>query len=176
MTTAETPALRLEIKEIDWAHPDSQLLRHLQREEIDAIFGADNGGEPGTPPSADDISIFLIAYLLPENPIGDEMPLPIACGALRVLPQSDDIPGDVEIKRMYVHRDYRGQPWSAGKAILSALEDRARENGWARVVVETGDLLTAAIQFYTREGYGSVDKFGAYRDNEASLCFAKVLT
>jgi GNAT superfamily N-acetyltransferase len=148
----------------------------MQREEINAVFGLPNGGEPGIPPSAEDISVFLIAYILPINSAQHEKPLPIACGALRVLPQSDDTPGDVEIKRMYVHRAYRGHPWNAAKAILSALEDRARENGWIRVVLETGNLLTAAIRFYTREGYVPVKKFGAYRDNEASLCFGKVLT
>ncbi|KAL2828322.1 hypothetical protein BJY01DRAFT_261600 [Aspergillus pseudoustus] len=158
MATSEPPPTHLKILQRDWAHPDAEFLRRLQREEINAVFGLDNGGEPGTPPSAADISVFLVAYLVPSNSdhgpapaaaAASSSPLPIACGALRVLPRGDDIPGDVEVKRM--------------------------ENGWMRVVLETGNLLAAAIRFYQREGYLPVEKFGAYRDNEASLCFGKVL-
>ncbi|OKL59966.1 hypothetical protein UA08_04612 [Talaromyces atroroseus] len=181
----------LKIMDRPWSHPDSEYLRNLQRAEIEAIYGRPDS-EPGTPPSADDISVFLVAYLCsPEKIKGDVkeeddgVMVPIACGALRVLtslPSSSEEEEEeekgtgVEVKRMYVHADYRGKPWYAAKAVLAALEDRARRNGWMQVVLETGTLQTAAIKFYGREGYAEIPRFGAYVDAENSLCFGKVLS
>ncbi|KAL4897638.1 hypothetical protein BDV59DRAFT_47733 [Aspergillus ambiguus] len=169
---------KLEILDLPWSHQDSEYLRRLQREEIHATYGRPDS-EPGTPPSADDISIFVVAYLYtsPSSNTDDYVSsgVPIACGALRALPQGEHAPGDVEIKRMYVHQDYRGRPWSAAQAVLAALEERARGRGWTRVVLETGSLQTAAIKFYQREGYTEIPKFGVYAQSALSLCFGKTL-
>lgn len=169
---------RLKVLDLPWSHPDSEYLRRLQREEIHATYGRPDS-EPGTPPSADDISAFVVAYLheslnnSTENSASSG--IPIACGALRALSQEDQVPGDVEIKRMYVHQNYRGGRWSAAKAVLVALEERAKGRGWTKVVLETGSLQTAAIKFYQREGYKEIPKFGAYAESALSLCFGKVL-
>jgi GNAT superfamily N-acetyltransferase len=170
--------LRLEIRDIPWSHPDSEYLRRLQQQEIQTIYGRPDS-EPGIPPSSDDITIFLIAYLDSSQTLSTENSfsrnIPIACGGLRALPQETLAPGNVEIKRMFVHQSYRGKPWSAAKAVLTALEERARENGWLKIVLETGSLQTAAVKFYCREGYQEIPKFGAYAESTLSLCFEQNL-
>lgn len=175
---------KLEVHHRDWDHPDSVLLRQHQRDEIAQVYGQPDG-EPGVPPSADDIAVFVIAYLVPIREPGmngqDEMmePLPIACGGLRPMSShhgpDESTTGDAEIKRMYVRQDYRGKPWEAAKAVLLELEQTARGNGWTMLLLETGHLLKAAHRFYQRQGYTSVPKFGAYVDSEVSLCFGKRL-
>lgn len=175
---------KLEIHHRDWDHPDSALLRQCQRDELAQIYGQPDGCEPGAPPSADDIAVFVVAYLVPirqpgSNNAQEEMvgPLPIACGGLRLMSghqvPDESIAGDAEIKRMYVRQDYRGKPWEAAKSVLLALEQSARESGWTMLLLETGHLQKAAIRFYQRQGYNSVPKFGAYINSEISLCFAK---
>ncbi|KAE8389059.1 hypothetical protein BDV23DRAFT_173372 [Aspergillus alliaceus] len=149
-----TQSYRLEVREREWCHPDCEQLRQLQREEIATIYGRPDS-EPGTPPSADDISVFIVAYLYrcdqPNSQLGAsaKTPLPIACGGLRVIPLRNTAPGDVEVKRM--------------------------KEGWNSIVLETGTLQKAAIKFYQREGYTPIPKFGAYAESELSLCFGKRL-
>jgi GNAT superfamily N-acetyltransferase len=173
----------LKILDRPWSHPDSERLRALQRAELAAIYGRPDS-EPGTPPSADDISVFVVAYLV-RSPSetehegdGDGGMVPIACGALRVLPAETSETGPetkAELKRMFTHADYRGKPWNAATAVLAALEERARANGWMELVLETGELQRAAIKFYAREGYVQIPRFGAYVDAVTSLCFGRVL-
>ncbi|KAL2785398.1 hypothetical protein BJX66DRAFT_329341 [Aspergillus keveii] len=146
--------LRLEIRDIPWSHPDSEYLRRLQQQEIQTIYGRPDS-EPGIPPSSDDITIFLVAYLDSSQTLSTENSfsrnIPIACGGLRALPQETLAPGNVEIKRI------------------------ARENGWLKIVLETGSLQTAAVKFYCREGYQEIPNFGAYAESTLSLCFEKNL-
>jgi L-amino acid N-acyltransferase YncA len=92
----------------------------------------------------------------------------VGCGAMRMLPG-----GDAELKRMYVLPRFRGLGIS--KAVLSALETRARDRGGRRVVLETGARQTAAFALYERAGYTRVPAFGEYVDSPLSVCMAKML-
>ena len=165
-------SFQLKTLDREWSHPDSEYLRRLQREELAEIYGR-HDSEPGEPPSANDISAFVITYLVLYEPGVQFPPVPIACGGLRRLVLERDI--DVEIKRMYVLPRYRGKPWSAAGVVLTALEHRAREQKCLRVVLETGMLQESAIRFYQKEGYIGIDRFGAYASIETSLCFGKTL-
>jgi GNAT superfamily N-acetyltransferase len=145
-------------------HPDADRLRRAQRVELDARYGSDDH-EPGTPPSADDVPVFLVARTSDGRPV--------ACGGLR--PLADDVagPGSVEVKRMYVDPSARGSGVAA--AVLRALEAAARDRGAQRVVLETGILQPDAIRFYEREGYASIPLYGAYIGCAESRCFARAL-
>ena len=79
----------------------------------------------------------------------------------------------VEIKRMFVHPEYRGKGIS--KIILSQLEDWAIELGFTKSVLETGKGQPEAIGLYTRIGYSLIDNFGQYTDMPNSVCFEKKL-
>lgn len=146
------------IEAVAWDHPASVALRAAQRAEIAIRYGTDDS-EPGPAPTADDITVFYVAF------VDDE---PAGCGGLR---QLDETHG--EVKRMFVAPEQRGSGVSV--AILRALERDALLRGWERLVLETGDQQPDAVRFYTREGYERIPAFGHYVDSAASLCFGKPL-
>jgi GNAT superfamily N-acetyltransferase len=144
-----------------WDDPDVQRLAAEQQAEVRARY--DGKGEPGTPPSAADISVVLVAR--------DEDGTAIGCGALRELAA-----GVAEVKRMFVVPSARGR--GVSKAVLTALEDVARERGWTTLRLETGPRQPEAIGLYTAAGYRPIDAFGAYAghpDADESLYFERVL-
>lgn len=92
----------------------------------------------------------------------------VGCGCFRVLN-----PETVEMKRMFVLREYRGLGIS--KQILAALESWAAELNFKTAVLETGDLQIEAIQLYRKYGYQSIPNYGPYADLPHSYCFEKSL-
>lgn len=145
-------------------HPDADRLRRAQRRELDARYGSSDH-EPGVPPSAADVPVFLVART--------DDGTAVACGGLR--PLSDDVlgPGTVEVKRMYTDPVARGSGVAA--AVLRALEDEARRLGAVRLVLETGTAQPDAIRFYEREGYVPIPLFGSYVGSGNSVCFGRSL-
>jgi GNAT superfamily N-acetyltransferase len=144
-----------------WDDADVQRLTGQQQAEIRARYGGKE--EPGTKPSAADVTVVLVAR--------DEDGTPLGCGALRDLGD-----GVAEVKRMYVLPAARGR--GVSKAVLAALEDAARERGWTTLRLETGPRQPEAIGLYTSAGYRPIDAFGAYvgdPDAEDSLFFERSL-
>jgi putative acetyltransferase len=147
-----------DIRELTWEDPRGDALRVAQRAELTIRYETPDS-EPGPAPTAADITLFLVAF------DGEEA---IGCGGLR---QIDEHHG--EIKRMYVAPDHRGSGVSTD--ILRALEAAARERGWDRLVLETGERQPDAIRFYEREGYTRIPNFGHYVDSAISICYERVL-
>lgn len=111
--------------------------------------------------------LYLIMY--------DAHGTPVATGGWRSQ-KADDLgyhDGDAEIKRMYVVPEARGRGLS--RTVLAALEDDARAAGRHRMVLETGVRQPEAISLYTSTGYEPCAKFGHYRNDPLSLCYAKLL-
>jgi GNAT superfamily N-acetyltransferase len=81
--------------------------------------------------------------------------------------------GDVEVKRMYVARPARRL--GLARLLLAELENRARELGALRVILETGQRQPEAISLYRSSGYEEIEGFGYYRDAPLSMCFGKRL-
>lgn len=79
----------------------------------------------------------------------------------------------VEIKRMYVKPEYRGQKIAA--SILDALEKWARELNVFSTVLETGTRQHEAIHLYRKSGYIVVENYGPYKNMEESVCMHKQL-
>ena len=146
------------IREVDWDDPAGEALRVAQRAELTERYGRADS-EPGPAPTASDVALFLVAF------DGKDA---IGCGGLRPLDQTHG-----EIKRMFVRPGFRGKGVST--AILRALETAARERGWQRLVLETGDRQPDAMRFYEREGYTPIPRFGYYVDSELSRCYERVL-
>ena len=92
----------------------------------------------------------------------------VGCGALR--PYAAET---VEVKRMYVRPDWRGQG-IAGR-VLRELEGWARELGFARIILETGKKQPAAIGLYDKHGYRRIENYGPYAGQPNSVCFEKRL-
>jgi GNAT superfamily N-acetyltransferase len=128
-----------------WDDPDVQRLAADQQAEVRARY--DGQGEPGTPPSAADISVVLVAR--------DDDGAALGCGALRALGG-----GIAEVKRMYVAPSARGG--GVAKAVLAGLEDAARDRGWTTLRLETGPRQPEAIGLYSRAGYRPIGAFGGY--------------
>lgn len=83
-------------------------------------------------------------------------------------------PGDAEIKRMWVDPAHRRRGLAG--ALLDTLESAATQAGCRRTVLETGTEQPEALAFYRARGYVAIPRFGVYRDEPNSLCFARVLS
>lgn len=90
----------------------------------------------------------------------------VGCGAFRPMEE-----GVAEVKRMFVHPDYRGKGLS--KIILTALEDWIKEKQYTYIKLETGNKNIAALSLYPATGYESIEPFGPYRHLPDSICFGK---
>jgi GNAT superfamily N-acetyltransferase len=149
------------VEPASWDDVDVQRLAADQQAEVRARY--DGKGEPGTQPSASDISVVLVARDDDANALG--------CGALRVLGD-----GVAEVKRMYVAPAARGR--GVAKAVLAGLEAAARERGWTTLRLETGPRQPEAMGLYSQAGYRPIEAFGAYvdaPDAEDSLFFERFL-
>jgi GNAT superfamily N-acetyltransferase len=143
-----------------WEDPAGAALRARQRAELDARYGSDDH-EPGPPPSADDIAVFVVAL---DRASGRA----IGCGALREID-----PGSAEIKRMYVVPQARGT--GVATDLLRALESAAAQHGWITLRLETGTAQPEAQRFYQREGYREIPLFGSYVGSDLSVCYERQL-
>ena len=92
----------------------------------------------------------------------------VACGAFKKFNESA-----VEVKRMYVDKEYRNQ--GNAKIILEELETWAKENGNKKCILETGKRQVEAVQFYYKCGYTVIPNYGQYKAMENSICFEKEL-
>jgi putative acetyltransferase len=86
--------------------------------------------------------------------------------------------GYAELKRMYVRPEARGL--GVAQAVLAQLERDAREKGYRRLTLETGDTLGPAQRLYESAGFVRCAAFGHYRELppetiERSFFFEKAL-
>jgi DNA-binding MarR family transcriptional regulator/GNAT superfamily N-acetyltransferase len=116
--------------------------------EIGRRFGFDPSGEAekDTEILVPPFGAFVVAHSDGE---------PVACGGLHEI-----APGVGELKRMWVHDDWRGA--GLGSRLLRHLEDHARDLGHRMVRLDTNAALTEAIAMYQRAGYRVIER---YNDN-----------
>jgi putative acetyltransferase len=81
--------------------------------------------------------------------------------------------GAVEIKRMYVKKEYRRKGYST--ALLNDLENWAKESGFCSAILETGKGQEEAISLYQKRGYEVIDNYGQYIGVQNSICMEKNL-
>ena len=86
---------------------------------------------------------------------------PVACGGVQSVGE-----GVAEIKRMWVHDDWRGA--GLGLRLLRHLEDVARSLGHRIVRLDTNAALKEAIGMYERAGYRPIAR---YNDNPFATHF-----
>ncbi len=129
--------------------------------EMDQLYGQPPGGGVGSGASPSDFTpptgAFLVVYA------GGK---PVAGGGLK-----RDEDGVAEIKRMYVVPEARRQ--GLGRQLLEALEDRARELGYARIRLDTGARQPHAQAMYERAGYHPIDNYNG--NSMASFWGEKIL-
>jgi len=116
--------------------------------EIGRRFGFDPAGESEKdsrlliPPTG----IFVVAVSDGE---------PVACGGVQAI-----APGTGELKRMWVHDDWRGA--GLGSRLLRHLEGQGRALGHDVIRLDTNGALAEALALYQRAGYREVPR---YNDN-----------
>jgi putative acetyltransferase len=93
---------------------------------------------------------------------------PAGCGCFKPFDETS-----VEIKRMYVKPSWRGKGVAA--AVLKELEQWASAEGYIHAVLETGNRQPEAIGFYNKSGYGIIENYGQYKDDQDSICMKKTL-
>jgi GNAT superfamily N-acetyltransferase len=76
-----------------------------------------------------------------------------------------------EIKRVFIRESHRGKGFS--KQIMYALEQKAKENGYIKLILETGNLLKAAMNLYLDSGYVIIENYGQYINMPESICMMK---
>ena len=151
--------MSLEVREVDATSPDAAALMLSLDADLQARYpgavihgiDADAFGSAG--------GIFLVGY---------EQGRAVACGALR--PGADGI---LEVKRMFV--DARARRRGHARAMLDALEQRARDAGAGVIRLETGDGQPEAIALYQAAGYQRIPCYGEYAGSPHSHCFEKRL-
>lgn len=93
---------------------------------------------------------------------------PVGCGAFRPYDARS-----VEIKRMFVHPDYRSR--GIASMILEALEAWSKVSGAMKCLLETGYNQPEAIALYKKAGYAEIVNYGPYLDVANSVCMQKIL-
>ncbi len=147
-------AATVRLEEVDPTDPDARAAVQHYFDELDRRF--ETGFDPG---AGDDPALYRPPHgtFVVARSDGD----PVACGAVQPIADST-----AEIKRMWVHDDWRGA--GLGARMLRRLEDDARTAGYDVVRLDTNSVLTEAIAMYERAGYHSIER---YNDNPYARCW-----
>ena len=146
----------LVIREVPWSNPVGADLRTARQAELEARGSTVQHGSD----TAGGAAVFLIAY---ERSTGQ----PLGCGGLHRMDAA------AEIKGVYVLPYARGS--GVATAILTALEARAKQMGYALLLAEAGSAQPDGRRFYESGGYKVVPAFGPYLHTPDSTCFAKTI-
>ncbi len=138
-------------------HPDVIPLIDALSADLGRRFGSDGRAGFADWALLADRSLFALARL---------HGIPVGCGAVR--PLAD---GVGEVKRMYAAPGTTG----VGAALLSFLENGARQMGFRRLMLETRWANNRAVNFYRRYGYRITTNYGPYAGRSESACFDKDL-
>ena len=93
---------------------------------------------------------------------------PIGAGAIRAY---DDT--TMELKRVFVRPGHQGE--GVGTALVSRLIEWAKELGYTRMILETGELLAESCHVYKKLGFDKISNYGPYVNMPESLCMGKDL-
>lgn len=146
--------------ETDGTHSDFVGLCRELDDFLNDIVGGEKQRVQYTPLNAlTDIHDVVVAYVDGR---------PIGCGGFKRFTTDA-----AEVKRVFVEKEYRGRGIS--RMIMERLEEKAREKGYARLILETGEPLAAAMHLYTNMGFVRIPNYGPYQDMHASICMEKIL-
>ena len=93
-------------------------------------------------------------------------------GAIREY-QYDDIDDATELKRVFVRDEFQGK--GIGTKLVLELIEWAKELGYKRLILETGELLQESCHVYRKVGFEKMDNYGPYISMPESLCMMKEL-
>lgn len=148
-TVTKQASFTIELEPID--SPGAQLALDRYVAELNHRFPDGFDASRAAPPAKGDFTPPTGAFLVvrAEGQV-------LGCGALRT-----QHGGTGEIRRMWIAPELRGR--GAGRALLAALEDRARQLGCSRIRLDTAAELSEARALYDSSGYREIP---AYNDNQ----------
>ncbi|MCR2803583.1 GNAT family N-acetyltransferase [Paenibacillus soyae] len=150
---------KLELKTVKPGHVDlSSLIEKLDGYlsglyPQDEIFGVDLSD-----PKSEEMT-FVLAYW--EG-------VPVGCGGIRRIDERT-----VELKRFFVEPAMRRQ--GVARQVFRYLEQEAEKQGCTVMRLETGAPQFESVNFYKKQGFYEIERFGEYVNCESSLCMEKVL-
>ena len=62
------------------------------------------------------------------------------------------------LRKMFVHKDFRGKECGVGQALLNTLLDWAKDKNYSAIYLGTTEKFVAAQRFYEKNGFAEVDK------------------
>ena len=92
----------------------------------------------------------------------------VGCGAIKEYDEHI-----MEIKRMFVPIEKRGH--GIASLVLKELEIWAKELGYKKCILETGEKQPEAIQLYKKNKFNIIKNYGQYEHVATSVCFEKEL-
>lgn len=146
----------LTLRRADATAPEVRALLAAQETALAALVTP--SGRPAYDPAADADDERAAVF------VAEAAGLAVGCGALRPLDATT-----AEMKRLYAAPGTRG----VGFALVAALEDFARQTGFATMKVETRTENRRAISFYIACGYVPCPAYGAYIGRTDATCFER---
>ena len=92
----------------------------------------------------------------------------VGCAGLKFYSDSD-----AEIKRVWVERNFRRN--HIADEMMDRIEEKARELGFRRTILQTRPIMKDAVGFYLKRGYCQIENYPPYDQLDGAVCFAKVL-
>ena len=62
------------------------------------------------------------------------------------------------LRKMFVHKDFRGKEYSVGQVLLNTLFKWARQNNFKEILLGTTEKFIAAQRFYEKNGFEEVEE------------------
>ena len=93
---------------------------------------------------------------------------PVACAGLKEYSDTD-----AEVKRLWVEPAYRGR--RIASALMDQIEEKARADGYRRVILQTRPIMPDAVALYVKRGYSLIPNYPPYDALAGAVCYAKAL-
>ena len=144
----------------DGANKDFIVLCHGLDEFLNELVGGEENRAEYIPYNIlDDIHDVIVVY---------DDDIPVGCASFK---KYDD--KCAEVKRVFIKEEYRGRGIS--KRLMALLEEKGKSEGYIYFILESGDLLVAAMALYKSIGYEVIPNYGQYKDMPDSVCMRKML-
>jgi len=156
-----------------WMAPSAYELRMAAAEELCQRYSIDSIGPD---PDGDRAVAMIVLSILDGGRRVD-----IGCAAVMdKTGQYEEFEGPVvEVKRVYVRPEYRGNGYS--RLLMDEVESQVRRYSQRadrlglRVVLETGTEQPEALNLYRSLGYVPIDTYGEWKNDPLSRCFELIL-
>ncbi len=143
----------IQAKELAPTHIHSIELMNELSEKLESITGDTGSSSFDIESFVAEKGVFIVIY---------EDNTAVGCGSLR---RHDG--KSCELKRMYSRK--RG----IGRTLMTELIEKARYQGYSRMVLATRRVNAEAVNFYLRQGFAEIPPYGRYCSKPESICMAR---